>query len=671
MFPVLPPPYRSQNQGQQGTVNALPGANHQLNNLSNLSNNFTQQMPQYPFPVPNNPLVPQNVLVAPYVGSQLAAPVVAFDNRNANIPSLLGNPLSFQALDCQLICQNQPLSLNQPQGVVHSNERPTVPSSASHMMTPPMIHGHSCAPSQVAQPGGFLNPGFVIGDCRMRPGNSALNCNAAVVPSNMQLQNQCNFIAQLLNQNMMHLAQVLAQQVPVGGLPRPDQVTTGMHHSQPSWSTDGFQQHLMHVSPPPAVNGHGSCSTAQSHPAARQNSSYVAGNSHTSQGNSLGLPVLTMNQNGSHLAPAAAPNLTSGVFPLQGQSLQGMQQKEQMLKVKRNESDSLSIHSHGGQVKTGGISSRRGYHGSHGKELKNSRFHKPSTNHLGQRNDKFMIRTGQVKKGVRNNTFLNSKGQEDQKRKRSIHLTYTEEEILQWQEERKRNYPTTANIEKKAKMLLEMQKDGKSIDANAKIRRRQQLKEILAKQAELGVEVAEIPPGYLSDSQKNCARGHKNKFGRGSFKNKYGRNTELRGDGKQLESLDDKTSPRSVLNSRKPTLLQKLLSTDMERDKSRLLQVFRFMRINSFFEHCPEMHLRLPLVTARDCQSSSTPTESIALANVRIGGYDDDNDDDDENDGVGNVGPQDDGLDATVAVIKEEQKISDIIEDQEEGEIID
>ncbi|CAN6443119.1 unnamed protein product [Victoria cruziana] len=641
MFPVLPPPYHSNHQGQ---------------------------VPHYPFPVPNNPLVPQNVQLAPY---QLAAPVVAFDNPNANMQSLLGNPLSFLALGGQLAYQNQPRSSNQPQGVLLSNDRST---PASQMMPPPMVHGHSCAPNQVAQPGGFLNPGFVIGDCQMRPGNPSLNYNAAAVSSNIQLQNHCNLITQLLNQNMMHLTSALAQQVPMGGLPRPDQVTAGVRHNQPSCSADGFQQHLIHVNPPPKVDARGSSSTAQSHPTAFQNSNYVAGTYH-------GLPVLNMYQNGSHghLAPAAAPNLSSGVLSQQDRPLQWMQHKENACKVKINESDSLCVHSHGGQTKTGGIRSRKGYHGSHGKESKNSsfsRFHKPSTNHLEQRNDKFMTTNGQIKKGARNNIFLNSNGQENQQRKRSIHLTYTEEEIRQWREERKRNYPTTANIEKKAKLHLEVQKDGKSIDGNAKIRRLQQLKEILAKQAELGVEVAEIPPGYLSGFQKDCARGHKNKFVRGPFKTKYGRNAEFRGDGRQVKRLDDKISPRSVLNNRKPTLLQKLLSVDMKRDNCRLLQVFRFMRTNNFFEHYPEKPLRFPLVTLGDCQSSQPLVEEIASANVGTGGCDDgESDGDEENDGIGNVGAQNDGLDAAVAVMKEEQKISDIIEgresDQEEGEIID
>ncbi|KAJ6433103.1 hypothetical protein OIU84_020186 [Salix udensis] len=74
---------------------------------------------------------------------------------------------------------------------------------------------------------------------------------------------------------------------------------------------------------------------------------------------------------------------------------------------------------------------------------------------------------------------------------------YTEQEIKQWRESRRKHFPTKTNIEKLTESLI----DSGVIDKEANFRRKQ-LKEILAKQAELGVEVAEIPPEYMLDSEK-------------------------------------------------------------------------------------------------------------------------------------------------------------------------
>lgn len=158
----------------------------------------------------------------------------------------------------------------------------------------------------------------------------------------------------------------------------------------------------------------------------------------------------------------------------------------------------------------------------------------------------------------------------------------------------------------------------------------------MAKQAELGVEVAEIPPQYLSDSEKHQVRGrvednNKKPFGKESFQNRG--NKRRRHDRKQwkrhdqedrsskkqsLESRDSgeiNTSIQPPLNKRKQTLLEKLLSTDMKRDKRHLLQVFRFMTINSFFKDWPEKPLKYPLVVIKEtgCQGEvvnlkSSPT---------------------------------------------------------------
>ncbi|KAL3698712.1 hypothetical protein R1sor_012788 [Riccia sorocarpa] len=102
----------------------------------------------------------------------------------------------------------------------------------------------------------------------------------------------------------------------------------------------------------------------------------------------------------------------------------------------------------------------------------------------------------------------------------------SEEEILRWREERKRNYPTTANIKHKADDLEARKARGELVDEDAK-KRRERLKEILARQAELGVPVAELPPNYLRDfdgrpngkgehtggGRKDNVRGPKRRYG--------------------------------------------------------------------------------------------------------------------------------------------------------------
>ncbi|KAF7154546.1 hypothetical protein RHSIM_Rhsim01G0121600 [Rhododendron simsii] len=162
----------------------------------------------------------------------------------------------------------------------------------------------------------------------------------------------------------------------------------------------------------------------------------------------------------------------------------------------------------------------------------------------------------------------------------------------------------------------------------------QRLKEILAKQAELGCEVAEIPPCYLSDSEKQgCRKEVGNKALKKNFQNKYNKrgrfhrkerfskkqqladhdssnltNPDEQFSKKQkLRDNDSRTMP--YLNKKQPTLLQRLLSADIRRDKHRLLQVFRFMVMNSFFKDLPEKPLRFPLVRVNNNTSEGEVIE--------------------------------------------------------------
>lgn len=142
----------------------------------------------------------------------------------------------------------------------------------------------------------------------------------------------------------------------------------------------------------------------------------------------------------------------------------------------------------------------------------------------------------------------------------------------------------------------------------------QELKEILAKQAELGVEVADIPPEYLSYSEKHDNRkqcGDLSRLGevaegastgkeksRNRF-NKRGRH-EKKNRSRKKGKLEKHLSNKVPLKKREPTLLQKLLKADVGRDRSQLLQALRFMVMNSFFKEWPNKPLKFPSVMVKE-----------------------------------------------------------------------
>jgi hypothetical protein len=82
--------------------------------------------------------------------------------------------------------------------------------------------------------------------------------------------------------------------------------------------------------------------------------------------------------------------------------------------------------------------------------------------------------------------------------------------------------------------------------------------------------------------------------------NKRGRYDKKDRFAKKHRLADKDSSNISSLNKRKPTLLQKLLSADIGRYKSHLLQVFRFMVMNSFFKDMPDKPLKFPLVMVKE-----------------------------------------------------------------------
>ncbi|MQM00904.1 hypothetical protein Taro_033644 [Colocasia esculenta] len=186
--------------------------------------------------------------------------------------------------------------------------------------------------------------------------------------------------------------------------------------------------------------------------------------------------------------------------------------------------------------------------------------------------------------------------------RRALTLKYTEEEISQWCEARKRNFPTAANIERKKHQSDE---NSEVLNANAQICR-QQLKDVLAKQMELGLEAAEIPSHYLSDPESIPRHDKKETHMGVRFPDKYGkrgRHGREKWQSRRQKSRDE-ASPVTVPTKREPTLLQRLLSSEIKRDRSQLLQALRFMTLNSFFEHWPDKALVYSQVTVKDdgCQ---------------------------------------------------------------------
>ncbi|KAL4558756.1 hypothetical protein LXL04_036958 [Taraxacum kok-saghyz] len=165
-------------------------------------------------------------------------------------------------------------------------------------------------------------------------------------------------------------------------------------------------------------------------------------------------------------------------------------------------------------------------------------------------------------------------------------LKYTDEEIKQWREARKKHYPTNINHQN-------------SNEHDTSILRRQQLKEILAKQAELGCEVADVPSHYLSggSSQNQLTEKHQKQFPTEKHRFNNKRQTPF-----QNDRITKKKRPHHNPNKtndpvRDPSLLQKLLTRDIKRDQNHLLQVFRFMAVNSFFSGGPtDKCLRFPRV---------------------------------------------------------------------------
>lgn len=148
----------------------------------------------------------------------------------------------------------------------------------------------------------------------------------------------------------------------------------------------------------------------------------------------------------------------------------------------------------------------------------------------------------------------------------------------------------------------------------------QELKKVLAKQQELGFELPELPPGYLSETEdQGDERKSKWKTQRGD--SRFGnRNSNIkrprfdRGDtrSKRPKVWNNTRDAAAMPKFREPTLLQKLLSSDIKRDRHRLLHTFKFMAMNNFFKDLPDKPLEFPSVKVNQIEiDNNIPADEL------------------------------------------------------------
>ncbi|KAL9224909.1 hypothetical protein vseg_000890 [Gypsophila vaccaria] len=289
---------------------------------------------------------------------------------------------------------------------------------------------------------------------------------------------------------------------------------------------------------------------------------------------------------------------------------------------------SQNLQNQGNHVRTQGMHNPNGRHNQNKNFSKNSG--REASNWRSPNSKPQLMNKG--RKGAQSADSENSANQSKSEKQRPLIQLYTEKEIQKWREERKKNYPTKDIVQKK---LSQKQANADAAAEEAKLRR-EQLKEVLAKQVELGFDVPEIPSHYLLDDEglgnKNGRNKrplnngrHQNRFNkRGRFDktNRFPSNRSTEDNNGAREQFVTKATEENKNGSKaptkEPTLLEKLLSTDMKRDKSRLLQAFRFMVMNSFFTDTTERPLNYPKVIVEERGDGGNEESSLKELNEII-----------------------------------------------------
>ncbi|XP_075646257.1 uncharacterized protein LOC142617337 isoform X2 [Castanea sativa] len=622
--------------------------------------------------------------------------VMPSNHSNANSSNLVQNTKKFRP---QFGMNNNPqiqVPFNNSNAHSNPNMRPSI--NRPGFMNPPLQSSHLGMPHLGSQPGqshvGFSSQNKV---CNMNPVQgfpvNGQFCNMAQNP------NQANVSQPAFVHNMQNSNQQLNQNMgfPNGQFCMPNMLQN-MNQFMPLQMPNSSQviSYGVPICPPyMGVPNQAPRATVPQNPTFFANSQFGLGHCNQVNQNQQNLVPPTANANALKPSPFAAQQLQGGNLP--GLSNHCSVQPQDTKNYQ------ASVFTGGNLVNNGGIdnpssnrqdSPNKNYTmNPKGGQLQGgfqkSQFHRMKNARRGFPNERKGKGFGKEKAGKFGHVNSNNQARGQ---KRSLSLTYTTQEIQQWCEARRKNYPSKATVEKKQVQKLA---DAESIAREAKLRR-EQLKEILAKQAELGVEVAEVPSHYLSDSEKQGHRREENRMPftkKGRFRNRFdkrGRYEKKDRFAKKQKLADKNSSDVSSLNKKKPTLLQKLLSADVRRDKSHLLQIFRFMVMNSFFTDWPDKPLKFPSVIDKEsgCECEVVEEKSSPVGKDAEGGYkavvnkshdeeedDDDDDDDDDEDDNGVDEDKNDGDDNNElsyfarieGIIGERTEIPE----EEEGEIVD
>ncbi|MCO5581314.1 hypothetical protein L7F22_035193 [Adiantum nelumboides] len=241
-----------------------------------------------------------------------------------------------------------------------------------------------------------------------------------------------------------------------------------------------------------------------------------------------------------------------------------------------------------------------------------------------------------------------------------------QEDIKRWREERKRSYPTSGNILRKADEKRKREAEGETNDEEAQ-QRRQRMMDIVKKQKELGYQVPEIPSHYfrthhnrqlkksrLDDNSKLTTIKEENSTADGSNgksvikeigdtsigmqkkdvsshdkasndDNQCHRNGHFKkGNHNKFPSWQDRKRARHNSHPpaawwQRPSLLSQLLSKDIEAENSLLLQCCRFIVNNAFLQASVSTSLKhFGWIEALPCGNGRDPSVDIMDPNIQL-----------------------------------------------------
>ncbi|KAA0031714.1 putative basic-leucine zipper transcription factor F isoform X1 [Cucumis melo var. makuwa] len=539
-------------------------------------------------PVPSSQQVPNSSLANSGNGFQNQAP---FCNPNPHFNNLPGNPVP-----------TMPPPMFQP-GLMMNLQNPLMGLPNNPLGASPFAPGHM----------GFANSASNF------PAQGQFNLMPNVNQMNM---NSCLPLAQFFGQNMPNLVQQLGQNM-------------GLNNGQFCLPFQNMNQHvipgqMMNMSQVPSHTSYGG-PNQQAVPMPFQNPGFS-----TAQPFGVNQGMHPVNQNPQNFIPQAMGGSGSNQFPasvqpLQGNSTMPINSSTQPQQARNLQSPAFAGTQGNSSISDGGNGLNSiSNNSAHRNFMRNSKkgFQKNQTHHMKNEKKRFGFPGGQKEKGFHNerrNKFCGTNSTDQVKeQKRSLSLVYTDQEIRQWREARRKNYPSSTNIQKK---LAEKQTNCTLVNQEAQLLR-QELKEILAKQAELGVEVAEIPPEYLSYSEKHDnrkQRGGPSTLGeeadgasieKEKSQNRLNKRGRLKKKNRPRKKgkFEKHLSNKPPLKKREPTLLQKLLKADVRKDKSQLLQALRFMVMNSFFKEWPNKPLKFPSVTVKENEGETNVVDETPLS---------------------------------------------------------